>query len=91
MPERSLRDDDRGLAIAVVMFIAMIVIGALLYAVMDAALADVFTVGRGLSTSSGASDSIDLWEAIWNNLLFAVLVISALFLVARAVAEARRA
>jgi len=91
MPDRSLRDDDRGLALAIVSFIAMIVLGALLYAVMNSALADVFAVSRGLATSSGASDSIDLFEAIWNNLLFAVLVISMLFLVARAVVEERRA
>jgi mannose/fructose/N-acetylgalactosamine-specific phosphotransferase system component IID len=89
MPQRRLRDDDRGLALAVVIFFAMLVIGALLFAIMNVGMTEVFAISQNMSSSPGATDQTNLLEAIWDGMLFAVLVIAMLFLLARAVREGR--
>lgn len=86
----SLASDKRGLAVGIAVFFGMLVLGALLYIVMDAALADVFDITSSSASSPGASDQITLAEAIWDNILYVVLFISMLFLIGRAVSEGAR-
>lgn len=90
MPRRSLAEDDRGLALAIVIFFAMLIIAALLYAVMGSGMDLVFNIAENSSTHTGADDQIARNQAIWNNLMFAMLVLSMVFLIARAVREGRR-
>lgn len=82
-----LRDDDRGLALGIVVFIAMLVIGALLYMMMDTAMVDIFAFGFDQATSPGATQQVQLAQTIWQSLLYAVVFIATLFLIARAVNE----
>lgn len=81
------RDDDRGLALGIVVFFAMIIIGALMFIMMDTAMIDVFGFATADAPSQGAQDQITLAQNIWNGILYAVVFISMIFLVARAVNE----
>jgi len=83
----SLRNDDRGLALGVVVFFVMIVIAALLYMTMDVATAEVFAFASSSASHQGAQDQITMAETIWKNLLYAVLFLATIFIIARAVNE----
>lgn len=85
-----LADDTRGLAIGIVTFVGMFVVGALLFIVMDAAMADVFSISMSQSQTTGGADQIDLAQAIWDNILYVVLFLAVVFLLARAVREGAR-
>lgn len=84
---RSLARDRRGLAISLVAFIAALVLAALLFIVMDAALADVFAVSNEQADHAGASTFISDIEAVWDRILLAVLFVCMLFIIGRAVIE----
>lgn len=84
---RGFNDDDRGLALGVVVFIAMLVIAGLLYLLMAPAMSDIFAFSTEQATTTGASDQVDMAQTIWNNLLYAALFLGTLFLIARAVRE----
>jgi len=81
------RDDERGLALGVVVFIAMLVVAAVLYIMMDTAMAPIFGFALDGATSSGATAQIQLAQTIWGGALYAIVFIAALFLIARAVNE----
>lgn len=85
-----LRGDDRALALGIVTFVAMLIVGVLLFIIMDGALSQVFSVSMGASETSGGADQIDLAEAIWDNILYVVVFVGVLFLLARAVREGAR-
>jgi len=84
---RRLRDDNRGLALGIVVFIAMLVIAALLYIMMDSAMVDIFAFAFDGATSSGATQQIQMAQTIWQSLLYAVVFLAMIFLVSRAVNE----
>lgn len=85
------RDDERGLALGLVTFIAMLVIGGLLFIVMNDAMVDVFDITSSQASQSGSQDQINSAKGIWDNIMFYVLFIASLFLIARAIREGARA
>lgn len=87
---RRLADDTRGLALGIVTFVAMLVIGALLFIIMDAAMTDVFSASSEAAQTADSADQRTLAEAIWDNSLYVVLFIGVLFLIGRAVREGAR-
>lgn len=90
MPDKTallrLQDDNRGLALGIVVFIAMLVIGALLYMVMSTAMNPIAAFAME-GAGPGATQQIQLAQQIWGALLYAVVFIASLFLIARAVNE----
>lgn len=83
----TIRDDDRGLALGIVVFIAMLVVAALLYILMGEAMNPVFAFAFDDATSSGATNQIQMAETIWNSLLYGVVFLAVVFLISRAVNE----
>lgn len=86
----NFRDDDRGLALGLVTFFAMLVVGGLLFIVMNDAMVDVFDITSSQSSQPGSQDQINAGKAVWDNIMYYVLFIGALFLVARAIREGAR-
>lgn len=83
-------DDERGLALGLVSFFGIIIVGALLFMLMDASVVDVVSISSDQAETTGGADQIGLAETIWNNMLFYVLFVAAMFIVARAVVEGER-
>jgi len=86
---RDLRRDDRALALGVVIFFIMLITAAVLYTLFSDVLTQVFTDMLGRADHQGATDQINREQAIWNNVLIGMLVLSMVFLIGRAVQEAK--
>jgi len=86
----TLASDNRGLALGIVTFFAMLIIAALLFILMNSAATEFFSIMSADATSQGASDQISMAETIWANILYVALFIGTLFLIARAVNEGAR-
>lgn len=77
------------LAVGIIVFFAMIAIGALLWAILNAALTPVLDFGTGYSTSATADQYLGILTSVWGYALFFVLFIAGFALVGRAVVEGR--
>lgn len=82
--------DDRALASGVLIFIAILVVGALFFIAINEPATDIINTASGYTTDSDAQDHIDLLETIWNGILVFVAFLAGLFIIARAVVEGRR-
>lgn len=70
-------------------FIAILVVAALLYTMMEPA-AEIFSMSLSQTSNQQATDAINLREQIFTNMLFYVLFLAGVFIIARAVFESRR-
>lgn len=86
---RSLRDDDRGLALGIVSLFAILVISALLFILFDPAITQLFS-SMPTETTKG-QEQVDLAEQIWGLILFFAAFLALLRIVSLAVFESRRA
>lgn len=86
----TMRDDNRGLAVGLVIFIAALVAAALLYIMLDPALELFFDVARSQTSESVALDQIDRAAQIWGLLLFFPAFLGVMFIIARSVFESKR-
>lgn len=84
-----MASNNRGLAVGFVIFFAAIVGAALLYIILDPALGILFDMTRAQTSSSVATDQINLASTIWGVLLFFAVFVSLLFIIARAVLESK--
>ncbi len=84
-----LAKDDRGLATGIIGFIAIIVIAALLYTLMDPAAGDIFSMTLTQADSAQAKNAIELRQKIWNATLYFALFLALVYILARAVFESR--
>lgn len=82
--------DDRALASGVLIFIAILVVGALFFIAINEPATDIISTASGYTDDTAAQDHIDLMETIWGGILVFVVFLAALFLIARAVVEGRR-
>lgn len=80
---------DRGLAVGVLSFIAIIVVAALLFTLMDPALVEIFDMSSSQADSQTAQDVIDLRQQIWGAILFFALFLGIVSLIAQSVYESR--
>lgn len=87
---KELRDDTRGLAVGIVVFFMMLIIGALLFILFDSALSPLFDMTRNQAETSGGVEQINLAEAIWDNILYVVAFFAVMYLIGRAVRESGR-
>jgi hypothetical protein len=87
MPRHPLHADDRAVGLAIIGFFAMLVVGALLFILLDPAISQLTTTAS--SDNPTAQTQVDLASAIWDNILFVPLFVGILFLTARAVLESR--
>lgn len=83
-------DDDRALASGIIGFIAIIVIAALLFTLMNPAAGGMFDTTSDTTDDATAQDVIDEREQIWKLILFYPLLLAGVFVIARAVFESRR-
>lgn len=81
---------DRALALGLAEFVAVLVVAAVLYILMDPAAGELVATGLAQTSDTGATDHINLLDQIWGLLLAFAIFLAALFLIARAVFESRR-
>lgn len=86
----NFRDDDRALAGAILGFLAILLIGAFLYILLDPAVSTVLDYTSAQTSNADAQSAIDQRETIWNYILFVPLVIGMLYIIGRGVLESRR-
>lgn len=84
------RGAARGQASGILGFLAILVIAALLWALMDPALEVVFSSSTEMASSSAAQNTIDERKQIWQSILFYPLALGGVFIIARAVLQSRR-
>lgn len=84
-----LRNDDRGLALGIVVFFAMLIVFALLYALASPAMSEVlgFSSEQAAQAPDGADQQVGMAETIWNRLPFVALFLATIFIISRAVRE----
>lgn len=85
----TLRDDQRALAIGIMLFFAGIVIAALLYILLDPAMTAVEDMALNQTSNSNATSAVNERASVWDNILFVPLFLTGLFIIGRAVFEAR--
>jgi hypothetical protein len=84
-----LHRDDRGLAVGIVAFVALISI-VLLWVLLNGGMEIVFDTADSQTTDATAESEIATAEKIWGLLPFYLLFLGVMMLVARAVLESRR-
>lgn len=82
--------DNRGLALGIVKFVAVIVIGVLLYTLFEPAASEIFSTTTSQADTSSTTDQIGLAESIFSAMLFYVMFLGAIYLVVRSVFEQSR-
>ena len=86
----NLPASNRGLAIGVVVFAAMIAIGGMLFFLLfQEGLTPLFDSATSAAETQDGKDQIVLAEAIAGGMAVYALIVSCLFLVARSVVESR--
>lgn len=86
----SFRNDDRGLAGALIGFVAIIVVGGLLFTLIDPALGAVFSKFSTRTTNQQAIDAINLARGVWGQILAFVLFLAVIYLIGNAVLEQKQ-
>lgn len=82
--------EDRALASGLIGFIAILVVVALLYALMNPAANQLFGSLSTQASDPQAQSIINEREQIWSNILYAILLLSGVYLIARSVFESGR-
>jgi hypothetical protein len=85
-----MKMDQRGLASGVIGFIAMLVVGALMYVLLNPAIGEVAAISLRQAENPTAIDVINQRVLIFDSILYYVLFVSMLFIISRAVFESRR-
>lgn len=83
------RSDTRGLANGLIAFFAIIAISGLLYLLLNSAMIELFDMTQSQAQTSQGKEQIDLAKQIWDRLLYLVLLLSLMYLLARAVLESK--
>lgn len=90
MQNASLRDDTRGLGLAIVGFAAILVVGILLFILFDPALETLFGMTSGQASTTEAQEQITLAQSVWAGIPFYLMALAAVMLIGRSVLESRR-
>lgn len=77
------------LGVAIIVFFGMIILGALLWTMLNEPLTTVLDYGMGQSSSSTADRYLGMFDKIWGYALFVVLFIAGMYVVGRGVIEGR--
>ena len=85
-----MASDDRGLATGILGFVAIIVILALLYTLLNPAITGIHDHALSTTDDSQAQGVINERFTIWGYTLFFGLFLAAVYIIARAVFESRR-
>lgn len=84
---RSLLTDDRGLALGILTFFAIIIVAALLYIMLDPAIQSITDMTLAQAEHEKSRTVINQRARIWNYVLMFALGLAALFILSRAVFE----
>jgi hypothetical protein len=68
----------------------MIAVCGLLYGLLDIGVAQILSASLDQTSSQQATDVIKTRQAIWNNLLFFVVVFAGVMILARAAVQSRQ-
>lgn len=82
--------DDRGLASGLLGFVAIVIIIALLYTLLNPAVVGIHDQAISTTSNSQAQDVINERFTIWGYILFFGLFLAAVYIISRAVFESRR-
>ena len=82
--------DDRGLASGLLGFVAIIVILALLYTLLNPAVIGIHDHVLSTTSNAQAQDAINERFTIWGYMLIFGLFLAAIYIISRAVFESRR-
>lgn len=87
---RSIFSDDRALGVGLFIFMAMLMITAFLYILLDPAFDMLHTMVSGHTTDAEAQTVVDRRHTIFNLFPYFALFLSGIFIIARSVFESRR-
>lgn len=87
--QRPHRPDDRALATGIIGFVAILIVVALLYTMMDAGFVQVITAVGADTSNAQAQAAIDERAAIWGAMPIFGVFLAAMFLFSRAAFESR--
>jgi membrane protease YdiL (CAAX protease family) len=82
--------EDRGLASAFIGFFLILIVAALMYTLLDPAMAEIVNHALANSPNQQATDAINRREEIWSNILYFILFLAAIFIIGNAVFESQR-
>lgn len=85
-----LPDDDRGLALGVVIFFAILIAGVLLYTLFSEAINPILSMTESQAQTPGGAEQISLAQTIWNNVVYIPIFFAGIFIIARAARESGR-
>lgn len=81
---------DRALASGLIAFVALIIMAAFLFTLMQPAIGDILPMMLSQNPPAEAETAIEQRQTIWGGVLFYVLLLGAIMLIARSVFESRR-
>lgn len=81
--------DDRGLALAIVGFVALVVVCGLLFALMNPTIGGLADHASQQSNDPVVQDQVDRATQIWGLILFFVIFLGLIGLIVRATVESR--
>lgn len=85
-----MRSDQRALASGVIGFIAMLIVGALMFSLLNPAIVGIADISLAQASDPRAIDVIQQRQLIFDSILYYVLFASLIFIISRAVFESRR-
>jgi len=85
----NFREDERGLAVGLLLFFAALTIGALLFALFNPMMTSVDDRVSDQTDDPDAQSVIDERMQIWGGLLFYVMFLSGIYILAKSVFESR--
>jgi hypothetical protein len=85
----TFREDDRALAVGILLFMASIILAALLFIMMDPVIADIKSTSLSQTDNQQATEVINERAKIWGVILFFPIFASGVFIIARATFESR--
>lgn len=85
-----MRHDQRALASGVIGFIAILIVGALMFVLLNPAINGIADISLRQASDPTAVDVIQQRQLIFNSILYYVLFAALIFIIARAVFESRR-
>jgi hypothetical protein len=82
--------DRRAQATGIAIFLLALAVGALLWGILDVPAGIIFDSVSQRATDQQAQDVIDQREKIWERILFVIVLLSGVFLLARAILQSRK-
>jgi len=84
-----IHQDQRGLALALVSFVALVVVAGLLFALLNAPVTDVSSQATSQNNDPVVQNQVDQAMQIWGLILYFIVFLGLVALIVRATNESR--